>query len=244
MYATRALKRSIESKGLMTDDSIDQSMSSGDNSILIQAGRNVILPITKSRPDIRLVRMSIDDNQTDVGLQQKINLITKNNGDTTAFVQQGLLVVLGEATVVDCNHPRYSLSQADWQYDVNIDDPKPSFIGQHSIAPNEVVNFDIMIGRQRGGPGLTVYQAFLRLEFDEGPPLETGFFHLKISGPTRIYACTTMGQTEEEWGRCMADNIRRLDEIDYDYRSMIDPDSARYIEAVAPGLMNGREKTK
>jgi hypothetical protein len=229
----------------MADRPIKQSISGGDNSVLVQAGRDVILPITKSRPDIRLVRLTIDNNEMDQGLQQKINLIVKNNGDTTAFIQKGFLVVLGEVTITDCNDPAYMLSRADWQYDVNIDDPEPSFTGQHSIAPNEVVNFDIMVGRQSGDPSLTVYQVFLRLEFDEGPPLETGFFHLEISGPTIIMAVTIgRGVTEETWGRCMADNIKRLDEIGYDYRPFINQDSAQYIEAVAPGLMNGSEQAR
>jgi hypothetical protein len=104
----------------------------------------------------------------------------------------------------------YSLSRADWQYDVDIDDPEPGFIGQHSIAPTEVINFNVMVGRRSGGHELTVYQAFLRVEFDEGPSMETGPFHLDISGPTIFQAGTIFeGPTPDEWGQCTADNIKR-----------------------------------
>jgi hypothetical protein len=187
-----------------------------------------------------LVRLTIDDDEARQGVRQKLNIIVKNNGATTAFIQKGSLVVTGKATIVNCNEigMQYNLSHADWQYDVDIDDPAPSFIGQHSIAPTEVVNFDVMVGRRSGGHELTVYRAFLRLEFDEGPPMETGPFHLDISGPTIFLGGAILeGPTPEEWGRCMADNIRRLDEIGYDYRPLIHPDSAQYIEGVAPGLL-------
>jgi hypothetical protein len=223
---------------------LKQEQSGGDNSVLVQAGRDVVLPIVKSPPDVRLVRLTIDEDEAQQGLRQKLNIIVKNNGDTTAFIQKGSLVVTGKVTIVNCNEigMRYQLSQADWQYDVDIDDPAPSLIGQHSIAPTEVVNFDVMVGRRSGGHELTVYRAFLRLQFDEGPPVETGSFHLDISGPTIWLAGTIFeGPTPEEWGRCMADNIRRLDEIGYDYRPRIDPDSAQYIEAVAPGLLRRNE---
>ncbi|MGH3219639.1 MAG: hypothetical protein ACRDPY_13180 [Streptosporangiaceae bacterium] len=191
------------------------------------------------------MRLTINGDEAQQGLRQKLNIIVKNNGDTTAFIQKGSLVVTGKVTIVNCNeiNMQYMLSHADWQYDVDIDDPTPTFIGQHSIAPAEIVNFDVMVGRRSGGHPLTVYRAFLRLEFDEGSPMETGSFHLNISGPTVWMAGTIIeGPTPEEWGRCMADNIRRLDEIGYDYRSRIHPDSAQYIEAVAPGLFNRKDE--
>lgn len=227
------------------DDSIKQSIRGGDNSVLVQAGRDVILPITKSPPAIKLVRLTVDDDTAQRGCRQKLNIIAKNNGDTTAFIQKGSLVVMGHATIANCNEigMQYSLSWADWQYHIDIDDPQASFTGQHSIAPNEVVNFDVMVGRQTGGHEFTIYQAFLRLEFDEGQPLETGSFHLKISGPTVWNAgFTAQGPTPEQWGRCMADNIRRLDKIGYDYRPVIHADSKQYVEAVAPGLLDGNDQ--
>jgi hypothetical protein len=227
----------------MTEDSPTQSISAGDNSILVQAGRDIVLPIRKSSPCIRLVRLTIEDDRTQRGLRQKLNIIVKNNGDITAFLHKGYLESTGHAELINCNypHPAYHLSRADWQYDVNIDGRRPSFVGQHSIAPNEVANFDVMVGRRNGGPLLTIYRAFLRLEFDEGSPLETDPFHLRISGPTVADAFTTYGgPSPEEWGRCMADNIRRMDEIGYDLRPSIDPESAQYIEAAAPGLLDQR----
>ena len=74
------------------DDTIKQSLSAGDNSILVQAGRDVVLPVYNSPPDIKLVRLTINDDAEQDGLRQKLNVIVKNNGGTTAFLQRGLLV--------------------------------------------------------------------------------------------------------------------------------------------------------
>jgi hypothetical protein len=227
----------------MVKDTINQSISSGDNSILVQAGRDAILNVTKSPPTIKLVRLTIVDDDTQEGLRQKLNIIIKNNGDRTAFLLHGTIVSTGNETIVNCNNvnTQFNLSTADWTYDLNIDDKRSQFVGQHAIAPNEVINFDIIVGRRHGGHELTIYRCFLRLEFDEGEPLETGSFHLQISGPTvPMGSYTHLGPTPDEWGRCMADNIRRLDKIGYDFRPQIDPDSAKYIEAVAPRLLRGK----
>lgn len=146
----------------------------------------------------------------------------------------------GKAGIFDCNdaYRHFSLSIANCTYDINMEDKESKFVGRHAIAPNEVVNFNILAGRNKGGHGLTIYRCFLRLEFDEGKPLETDHFHLPISGPTVFNgSIMSSGPTSDEWGKCMADNIRRLDKIGYDFRPQIDADSAKYIEAVAPGLL-------
>jgi hypothetical protein len=199
------------------------------------------LNILKTLPNVKLVKITVDDDAKYGCLRQKINIIIKNNGDTSAFLLEGFLIVEDRATIINCNYKyaRFSLSQADWTYDVNIDDDKPRFAGRHVIAPNEVVNFNIMVARKRGGHELTIYKAFVQLVFDEGDTLKTSSFHLRISGPTvweGMYV--PHGPSPEEWGRCMADNIRRLDEVGYDFRPNIQAESRKYIEAVAPGLLS------
>ena len=214
-------------------------MYGGNQSTLVQAGRDIVLSITKSPPDVRLVRLTVDEDESQGGLRQKLNVIVKNNGDTTAFMLRGALVVLAKEEVADCAKPdaRRSVSIADWRYDVDIDAPDPGFDGQHAIAPNEVANFDVMVGRADGGCEWTIYKVLLRLEFDEGSPLETAPFHLDISGPEVLMGCfVPEPPTLEQWGLCMADNIRRLDVIGYDLRPSVDPDSVQHVEAVAPDL--------
>ena len=218
----------------------NQEATAGENAVIVQAGRDAILQVNKSSPKIRLVKITIEDNDDDGGLKQDVNVILKNNGDTTAFLLNGHLVQDGKASITYCNHigMKYSLSKSDWTYDVNIDEPNPEFIGRHSIAPNEVVNFSISIGREEGFEW-TVYRCHLRLDFDEGDALVTDKFFLKISGPTVWQGgYQAQGPTPDEWGRCQAENIRRLDRIGYDYRPSIDPDSRQYVEVVAPGIFD------
>ena len=134
---------------------------------------------------------------------------------------------------------QFSLVKSDWTYDVDIDTENPQFVGRHAIAPNEVVSFDVMVGRKEGSYELSIYRCSLRLEFDEGNPPETDMFYLGISGPTQIAGSyTAVGPTENEWGRCWADNIHRLDALGYDARPMIHSQSVHIIEKVAPGLMS------
>lgn len=223
---------------------MSQSAKTGDNCTIVQAGRDAILEIPKSPPKIRLVRMEIEDDHEFGTLRQKVNIILKNNGDVTAFLLKGSLLSTGNETVRLCNQigMQFSLSMADWTYDVDINSDNPSFVGRHSIAPNEVVNFNVMVGRKSGGHEPTVYQTILRFDFDEGEELLTKPFHLVISGPIVCNAgFQAMGPTVEQWGRCQADNIRRLDKIGFDYRSHIHEDSRQYVEAVAPGIFDGRK---
>lgn len=220
---------------------MNQSANAGNNSIIVQAGRDAILRVNKCPPDIRLVRMQIDEDHDHGTLRQRVNVIVKNNGDTSAFLMRGALVQEGSQPISLCHQigMQFSLSKSDWTYDVDISERDPQFVGQHSIAPNEVVNFDVMVGRKEGGHEPTVYRCRLLLEFDEGENLETEFFHLMISGP--IFwkgGFQARGPTPHQWGKCQADNIRRLREIGFDFRSYIDADSRQYVEAVAPGIFD------
>lgn len=217
----------------------EQRASAGEASIIVQAGRDALLQIVKAAPNIKLVRLAIEDDRAQGGLKQKVNVIIKNSGDTTAFLLNGYLVTDGFETITNCNFigMNYQLSKSDWTYDVNIDDTTPSFLGQHAIAPNEIVNFNVVVGRKAGGFEPTVYRCYLRLKFDESEDLVAGPFHLMIAGPTEWAAgFQAQGPSTEEWGRCQLDNIQRLDRIGYDHRPNINMDSRKYVEAVAPGI--------
>lgn len=216
-----------------------QKQTGGDNAILIQAGRDINLVVRKSPPNLKLAKISIEDDDSEDGLKQKINLVIKNNGDASAVLLEGHLIVEAHETITNCNymHARYSLVESDWTYEVDLAASDPKFVGKHAIAPNEVVSFDILVGRKFGGPEVTVYKTRLRLVFDEGNDVETDSFFLRIIGPTSIAgAFIPNGPSPEEWGLCMADNIRRLDSIGYDFRPSIDKGSRRYISSVAPEL--------
>jgi len=211
----------------------------GDNSIIVQAGRDAILKIEKSPPDIKLVRLTIEEDEEHGCLRQKLNIILKNNGDRSAFLLRGSLQALGAETITLCNEigMRYSLSVADWTYDVDISEPTPEFVGHHAIEPNEVVNFDIMVGRKEGGHEPTVYQCCIEFEFDEGENLKTEPFHIMISGPTLCRGgYQAGGPSPEQWGECEADNIKRLRSIGFE-REILE-DSRKYVEAVAPGIFD------
>lgn len=220
---------------------MSQSAEAGNNSMIVQAGRDVLLTVKKCPPDIKLVRIQIDADREHGTLRQKLNIITKNNGDRTAFLTKGRLVQEGAETIRLCNQlgMEFSLSRSDWTYDIDISESQPQFVGQHSIAPNEVVNFDVMVGRKEGGHEPTVYKCRMILEFDEGEILETDSFHLMISGPVVWQGgYQAQGPTPDQWGHCQADNIRRLLSIGYDYRPNIDESSRQYVEAVAPGIFD------
>ncbi|WP_144243637.1 hypothetical protein [Azospirillum argentinense] len=225
---------------MFNKENVNQNMFSGDNCVLVQAGRDVNLIIKRRPPDIRLVKLSIEEFIECSLTRQKITVILKNNGDTTAVLLKGMIKSNGQQTIKDCSHMNsaFSLVESDWVYDVDITEESPQFAGKHAIAPNEVVSFDVMVGRKQGGHELTVYRCYLLLEFDEGEPLETDIFYFGISGPTEIAGSYThKGPTKEQWGKCWADNIRRLDALGYDARWIIHPESAPIIENVAPGLM-------
>lgn len=226
---------------IIGDNSNLQSASAGDASIIVQAGRDAVLNIKKNPPNIKLVRVTVESDTTQRGLKQKINIILKNSGDTTVFLLNGYLLTDGSEELTNCNHigMRYSLSQSDWTYDVNIDDDLPSFDGQHTIAPNEVINFDIIVGRKQGGLDITVYRCYLKFEFDEGDDLVSGPFYLMIAGPTVMDGgFLHRGPSSEEWGKCQVENIRRLDRIGYDHRPNIDESSRKYVEEVSPGIFD------
>jgi len=154
-------------------------------------------------PEIKLVRVTTEPDHSQRGMKQRLNVILKNTGDTTAFLLIGYLDIAGSETIRDCNKEEmaFELSLSDWTYDVDLDSRTAQFVGRHSIEPNEVVNFDVLAGRAHGGFELSVYKCFLRLEFDEGDDLQAGPFFLKISGPTGLNGCATLQEpSPEQWG--------------------------------------------
>jgi len=196
-----------------------------------------VLSSNSSPPSIKLISMTKEPQDEDGARKQKINLILKNNGGTSAFLVGGIVFSDAKETIDSCIQRSFSLSEADWTYDIDIDDKESSFVGKHAIAPNEIVNFNVVVGRKTGGHELTVYRSFIRLEFDEGAPLKIGPFHLMISGPTIVMAWVQApGPAAEEWGECQASNIRRLEQIGFDYRPFIHPNSRHYVEEFAPGI--------
>jgi hypothetical protein len=218
-----------------------QSQVTGDHSILIQAGRDINLIIRKSPPNIKLVRVSIEDDYSDKGIKQKLNLVLKNNGESSAVLLSGHLIVEKKETIKNCNEvfTQFMLMRSDWNYDVDVEEANPNFTGKHALAPNEVISFDVSVGRKTGGHQVTVYRSRLRLKFDEGLDLETEHFFLRISGPTYVAgSMTPSGLTSEMWGKCMADNIRRLDKIGYDFRPYIEASAKKYIVEAAPDLFS------
>jgi hypothetical protein len=230
----------LEGAGLAEKVSPTQSISTRDHAIIVQAGRDAILQLRTSPPNIRLVKITLTEDMR-VGMRQRANLILKNNGDKTAVLLRGDVLVTGSQHIESCNNltAKYKLVKSDWQYDVDMESKNPHFEGKHAVEPNEVVSFEVCFGRFEGGPDVTIYRCSLKLNFDEGNPLETDNFFVRISGPTEIAGmCIHSGPTEDEWGRCWADNIRRLDSIGYDARNLISAESAKYIEKVAPGLLS------
>lgn len=213
-----------------------QGQSGGVGSLLIQAGRDVHVGSGKTPPQIKLAKLSISDVNVEAGLQQRINAILKNNGDTSAFLLKGKIVVEDAVEMTDCSGTMYHLSEADWTYNVALDTDDPYFEGRHYLAPNEIINFDIMVGRKHGGNELTIYRCHLELEFDEGGPFRTSAFFLRLTGPMIPLGSFSPGQTPEAWGLCMAENIRRLDQIGYNFRPYIHRSSKKHIKAVAPDI--------
>lgn len=205
--------------------SINQSQHAGDNCTLIQAGRDVILQISKTPPDIQLVRLEILDDLEQNEKGQKLRVTIKNNGDITAVIMRGMIDVLQEVKVIPCGAvaDHYQLIKSDFTYNVLIDSENRHFKGQHSIASGEVVCFDVLVGRS-SGTDLIVYQTMLTLEFDDGSDLKTESFNLPIAGPDRPLALTRRRAempTQEEFGYCWIDNIKRLDAIGYDIRPLL-----------------------
>ena len=222
----------------------DVQLKDAEATIIVQAGRDAILQVKKSPPNIKLVRVTVEDDHSEGGLKQKVNVIMKNNGDKSAFLLNGYVKVIGREDIVNPNHfgMKYSLSDADWAYDVDISSNKPTFVGKHVIAPNEVINFNVVIGRSHGWIEVTVYKCVLKFEFDESDDLECGPFFLFISGPTVFNAgFQACGPTPEEWGRAQVDNIRRLDKIGYDYRPQIHKDSRKYVEMIDPNIFKEKK---
>jgi len=214
----------------------DQTQGAGDNAILIQAGRDINLVVTKSPPRIKLVRILTMDDSSDGCLKQRITIVLKNNGDHSAVLLEGRLIVERRVEITDCSAAQYSLIKSDWTYDVDLESPDPKFVGRHALAPNEVISFDALAARKFGGHEITIYRCRLELTFDEGGNLETESFFLRIAGPTSVRGSYSPGQSADMWGRCMADNIRKLDSIGYDLRPFVDKSSKKHIVSVAPEL--------
>lgn len=212
----------------------------GNNSILAQAGRDIVLQLHGGPPDVRLVKLEVVPISEVGRIRQRMTLTLKNNGGTSVVLLCGRVAVSGHETVRNCMElgTSFSLTFADWEYDVDVNQSAPEFLGKHALAPSEVVTFDVIFGRSSGGHELSIYRLSLILEFDEGEPLTTEDVFIELAGPTTVAGTFSPGgPSPAEWGRCMADNIRRLDAIGFDFRSFISEDSMEHIEEVAPGLM-------
>jgi hypothetical protein len=234
-----------------------QSASAGNDSVIIQAGHDVNLPIVRTPPDIRLVRIEVEEVDHrgarvpalvgGLPVRPRINVVVKNNGGTTAVLLSGHLVAEGRAIFRDCRdlNTQLRVIEADWTYEVDIDDESPRFVGRHAIEPNEVVSFNVEVGRRSGGQAISIYRAHICLVFDEGEELETGPFYLRLIGPTVEQGSVEFrGPTRAQWAACMTENIRQLDAIGYDLRPRIraEENGVPYIEAAAPGLLSQSPK--
>jgi len=166
-----------------------QTVGSGVSVGVSHGDINIVRQVEdKKTPDIRLVKVTTEPDEAEGGLKSRVNVVLKNNGSRSAVLLRGLIVRKGSATVTDCNRPRYSLTVANWNYDVDIE-TDDSFVGRHYLQPNEVESFNVVFGRAHGGPLLSVYRLDLRLEFDEDiPPIVVPRSVSEVSRP-----CTNRG---------------------------------------------------
>src|SRR5579864_1384161 len=177
----------------------------------------------KSSGPVVLVRHTVSDVEVGHTVRGKINVVFKNNGSRTAVLQTIKVDLLKAVTTIDCPQRGFSLFFAEWDYDINIDNDK-ELLGHHYLKPNEVETFDLIFGRDQGGPQLSVYRLDLFFYFDEqANHIEIKDLLIRIAGPGRIRGYRTGGMSEEEWCRCMWKNIVNFDEIGYDYRQHIRP---------------------
>jgi hypothetical protein len=188
---------------VVNNNNTNQSQVAGDHAVLIQAGRDITLAVLRGPPDVKLVKLTIENDDCDAGRRQKMGVILKNNGDRSAVLLSGHLIVEGKVVIRNCNemYTHYSLIESDWTYDVDLEAADPSFIGRHSLEPNEVINFHVAAARKEGSQEITVYRCHLKLAFDEGDDLETGHFFFEISGPTQVMGSfTARDPSPEQWG--------------------------------------------
>ena len=208
------------------------------DAVLFQDGRKLSLKIIALPPDIQLTSLSVEDIIWQRSISQDITLELRNKGSRKAVLLDWRLIVEKSAIMTNCRHPQGKLIREEWGYDFDLDDPDPRFEEPESIARREQTSVSASVGRKAGGPDYMVYRCRLRLSFSNDGVLETGPFFVKILGPDVLYSETYERVTEEEWGRCMARNIRRLDRIGYDYRPLISERSKRSIITVAPELFS------
>ena len=208
------------------------------DAVLFQDGRKLPLKIKALPPDIQLISLSVEDIIWQRSISQDITLELRNKGSRTAVILDWRLIVEKCAIMTNCMHPQGKLIREEWAYDFDLDDSDPRFEERESIARHERKSVSASVGRKAGGPDYMVYRCRLRLSFSNDGVLETGRFFVRILGPEVLYSQTYESVTDEEWGRCMARNIRRLDRIGYDYRPLISERSKRYIIDVAPELFS------
>jgi len=79
-----------------------------------------------------------------------------------------------------------------------------------------VERFTIRIGRESGGPALTVYKVRLKIIFNEDDEaVESEPFFLKVTGPNIILAQYVHGVTKKEWDECIERNVTTFRAIGY-----------------------------
>ena len=135
-------------------------------------------------------------------------------------------------TTIDCPLRSFRLFFPEWDYDIDIENDK-EILGHHYLKPDEVETFDLIIGREQGGPQLSVYRINLSFDFDENlSHIEINDILIRMAGPGSSLGYRTAGMSEEEWCRCMWSNILNFDEIGYDYRQHIRPERLEVIMRV------------
>ncbi len=182
-----------------------------------------------------LVSCEAQDHKVDEGLQTKLKITLKNNGKKSYILRKGVFEIVGSATMRDCMNPRYSLIQSSWSYDVDLTGDG-SFQGKHYLRPNEVEQFEVVVGRGRGGPELSVYKVNLELEFDEGlSSILIADLFISLMGPSKIAGMYISGVSPEQFCSCMAENLRDFDAIGYDLRSKLHPRTRQMMDDYSDG---------
>lgn len=121
----------------------------------------------------------------------QIDLKLRNTGDEVAFIKEINFKIIDSATYEDCRNPQYSLIKVSATYKVDLIN-NPIIKLSHAIKPNEVDRIKFIIGRNTGGPTLTVYKTKFDLIYDEDNKVVTSKpFFLKMVGPTMALGLTT-----------------------------------------------------
>jgi hypothetical protein len=171
--------------------------------------------IQKIDSKIEIVDYSVTYTDSLGMLIPKIDIKMRNIGDQVAFIKELKLNILGKATFEDCNQPLYSLAQVSAVYDLNIEGDLKMSISQE-IKPNDVDRIILKVGRNIGGPTLTVYKVELLIIYDgENKKAKSKPFFIKLNGPTVWLGASHLGVSEEDWNACVKRNKVNFNKIGY-----------------------------